>query len=115
MKMRCPSRENDRWEHALTCPLPRGTKFEFIELIRIDLFEFLDVLSTSPYTDSKSRASANKDIRRIAARLKELTRLRAKALNRALKAGRVEYVYLSDSGRAQDNPPSDPMWREAQL
>jgi hypothetical protein len=78
-------------------------------------FEYLDVLTTSPYTDARSRASTEKEIQRIAARLKELTPLRASALNIALKAGRVEYAYLVEAnGKAQDSPPASPMCHEAQ-
>ena len=114
MKKSYPSRKKSRWEHALTRPLSPHLKFELIELMRIDLFEFLDALTTSPYTDAASCASTNKDIQRVAARLKELTPHRAKALRAALKAGRIEYVYLPDLDTVHDRPPTDPMWHEAQ-
>lgn len=108
MKKTYPSRETDRWEHALTRPL-QGLKFEMLELMRADLFELLDVLTTCPYDDKESNKSRAKDLKRVAARLIELTPRRAKALRAALKAGRIEYVWLSDSkARSADRlpPPS---------
>ena len=59
--MQYPAREKDRWEHALTRPL-RGLKFEMLELMRMDLFEYLDVLTTSPYDDRKSRMGLARDL-----------------------------------------------------
>ena len=98
--MQYPAREKDRWEHVLTRPL-RGLKFEMLELMRMDLFEYLDVLTTSPYDDRKSRMGLARDLRRVAARLAELTPHRAKALGVAFDAGRVEYCCESD-----DSAPS---------
>jgi hypothetical protein len=95
MKKQYPPREKDRWEHALSRPL-RGLKFEMIELMRIDLFEYLDVLTTCPYDDKKSNRDRVRDLRRIAERLAELTPLRAKALGAAFDDGRVEYCWECD-------------------
>ena len=92
MKNTYPSREKDRWEHALTRPL-QGIKFEMLELMRTDLFEFLDVLTTCPYDDVRSNKERARDLQRVALRLTELTPRRAKALRAALKAGRVEYAW----------------------
>jgi hypothetical protein len=95
MKNPYPSRDKDRWEHALTRPLS-GTKFEMLELMRIDIIEYLDVLTTCPYDDEKSNKERARDLRRIALRLAELTPQRAKAMRAALRAGRVEYPSLPD-------------------
>jgi hypothetical protein len=97
MKNRYPSREKNMWEHALTRPL-QGIKFEMLELMRADLFEFLDALTTCPYDDDESNKSRAQDIQRIAQRLTELTPRRAKALRAALSAGRIEYTYDPDAG-----------------
>lgn len=93
MKKTYPSRDEDRWEHALLRPLSSRTKFELIELMRLDLFEYLDVLTTDPYTDKKCRASVDREILRTGERLRELTAWRAKALDVALRARRVEYSW----------------------
>jgi hypothetical protein len=84
-----PPRENDRWEHALSRPL-RGLKFEIIELMRMDLFEYLDVITTCPYDQKKYEKERVRDLRRVAARLAEMTPRRAKALRAAFAAGRIE-------------------------
>jgi hypothetical protein len=86
MKNGYPSREKDRWEHALTGPL-HGLKFEMLELMRADLFEFLDALTTCPYNDDESNKSRAQDIQRIGQRLIELTPRRAKELRAALECG----------------------------
>jgi hypothetical protein len=115
MKKPYPSREKSRWEHALTRPLSRNVKFEVLELMRIDLFEYLDVLTTDPYDDNKDRAWLNSEIQRIADRLKELTQRRAKALGAALKARRVEYMWLDDPEAALcGDPQPGVMWQPAQ-
>jgi hypothetical protein len=116
MKNRFPSRKKDRWEHALTRPL-RGLKFEMLELMRIDLFEYLDVLTTCPYDDLESNESRAKDFRRVAKRLAELTPRRAHAARVALKAGRVEYSWQPEDRVARSRksvPPTSPMWEQAQ-
>jgi len=116
MKKAYPSRKKSRWEHALRRPL-RGLTFETLELMRIDLFEFLDVLTTSPYDNRKSIDSRGKDIRRVATRLAELTTRRSRALRFALKAGRVEYAWETEDrerGSRKSAPPPSLMWDEAQ-
>ena len=95
MKKQYPTREKDRWEHALARPL-RGLKFEMIELMRMDLFEYLDVITTCPYDQKKYEKDRANDLRRIAARLAEMTPRRAKALRAALDAGRIEYSWAID-------------------
>jgi hypothetical protein len=102
MKKQYPTREKDRWEHALTRPL-RGISFETLELMRMDLFELLDVLTTSPYTDQKSMRHLARDLRRVTVRLMELTSYRARALYGARKAGRIEV-----SIETGDGPPPSP-------
>ncbi|MGA8669481.1 MAG: hypothetical protein WB679_06380 [Terracidiphilus sp.] len=92
MKKPYPSREKDRWEHALSRPL-RGLKFEVIELMRMDLFEYLDVITTCPYDQKKYDKNRARDLRRIAVRLAEMTPRRAKALRAALDSGRIEYSW----------------------
>jgi hypothetical protein len=88
MEQLYPSRKENRWEHALARPL-RGIKFETLELMRMDLFEYLDVLTTSSYDDKKSNKYRARELRRIALRLAGLTPRRAKAAQAAIKAGRV--------------------------
>jgi hypothetical protein len=116
MKSCFPSREKDRWEHALTRPL-RGLEFEMLELMRIDLFEFLDVLTTCPYNDRNSNRSRAKDLQRVARRLAELTPYRARAARAALEAGRIEYAWEAKE-RARHSGQSalniGPMWEQAQ-
>ncbi len=90
-----PPREKDRWEHALTRPL-RGLKFEMIELMRMDLFEYLDVITTCPYDQKKYEKERARDLRRIAARLAEMTPRRAKAARASLEAGRIGYEMCCD-------------------
>jgi hypothetical protein len=116
MKNAYPSREKCRWEHALTRPLFRNTTFEVIELMRADLFEYLDTLTTDPGDDTEDRTWLNNEIQRIADRLKELTPRRARAARAAMIAGRVEYAYVSHEEEAdrgpQCGPFSGPMWEE---
>jgi len=116
MKKAYPSREKDRWEHALARPL-RGLKFEILELMRIDLFEYLDVLTSCPYDDNESNEERAKDLRRVAERLAELTPRRARAARAALKAGRVEYAWEAEARAARSRksePPAGLMWEDAQ-
>jgi len=87
-----PSREKCRFEHALNRPLLRKTTFEVIELMRADLFEYLDILITDPGDDYKGRVWLNHEIQRIADRLKELTPRRARAARVAKEAGRIDYA-----------------------
>jgi hypothetical protein len=113
MKKTYANREKGRWEYALTRPLSR-IKFEELELMRADLFEYLDALTTDPYDDD--RAWLNSEIQRIADRLKELTPRRARTLSAALKAGRVEYAYVSHEEEADRGPQCGPFsgrsWEE---
>jgi hypothetical protein len=96
MKKQYPSREKSRWEHALTRPLS-GLKFEMIELMRMDLFEYLDVITTCPYDQKKYEKERARDLQRVAARLAEMTPQRAKALREAMEAGRIHFSWLLDS------------------
>jgi hypothetical protein len=115
MKKPYPSRKEDRWEHALTRPLTRSTKFELVELMRADLFEFLDVLTTCPYDDANCNKMRAQDIKRVCDRLTELTPRRAKALRAALKAGRVEQEendYDHDAPSWLCGPYSQQIWNE---
>lgn len=102
MKKTYPTREKNRWEHALVRPLHR-LPFEMIELMRADLFEYLDVLTTDPYKDKsrKDRIWRDREIQRIAARLKQLTPYRVRVLQSALEAGSVEWTYLSGKEAAR--------------
>jgi hypothetical protein len=110
-----PSREKDRWEHALRRPL-RGVSFEMLELMRMDLFEYLDVLTTCPYDDKESNKERAHDLLRIALRLAKLTPRRAKALYAAMEAGRVEYRLRSKNDPSPEPIASDAQeyWEEAQ-
>jgi hypothetical protein len=116
MKKTYPSREKCRWEHALTRPLFRNTTFEVIELMRADLFEYLDTLTTDPGDRTEDRTWLNNEIQRIADRLKELTPHRAGAARAAMKAGRVEYAYVSHEEEADRGPQCGPFsglaWEE---
>lgn len=112
-----PDRLKDRWEHALTRPLTRRTTYEVIELMRADLFEYLDVLTTDPYDDNPAgRAWRDNEIQRAADRLKELTPHRARAAQAAMKAGRVDYAYVVHPEEANRGPEcgpfSGPGWQE---
>jgi hypothetical protein len=94
MRKSYPSREKDRWDHALIRPLNR-VPFEMVELMRADLFELLDVLTTGPCSPG-SRAHVDADIQAVADRLKEMTPYRARALSAAMKDGRIEWVDPDD-------------------
>jgi hypothetical protein len=50
----------------------RGLRFEMLELMRVDLFEYLDVLTTSLYDDKKSKRDRTRDLRRIKCSTSEL-------------------------------------------
>jgi hypothetical protein len=92
MKKPNPSRARDKWQHALTRPLTHRTPYETIELIRGDLFELLDLLTTNIFNHPASWASNDAEIQRVADRLKELTPYRDRAARAALKAGRIDYA-----------------------
>lgn len=114
MKKSSPNREKDRWEHALTRPL-RGLPFEMIELMRADLFEYLDVLTTTPYSDRRSCAELASRIQKVANRLRKITLYRARALRAATKAGRVEWRFPSRAEAARMppcGPFSLPTWKD---
>lgn len=97
MKRPYPSREQDRWGHALTRPLSR-LQLAALELIRADLFEYLDLLTTNYYEsmapDLLNRNDA--EIQRAADRLKEITRYHSRALRAGIRGGTVECVSFSD-------------------
>jgi len=116
MKNAYPSREKCRWEHALRRPLFRNTTFEVIELMRADLFEYLDTLTTDPGNEGEGRDWLNNEIQRIADRLKELTPHRARAARAAMKAGRVDYacnLYPDEDYRGPHcGPFSGKAWEE---
>jgi hypothetical protein len=85
MKDAYPSRKKDRSEHALLRPITRRTKYEVIELMRADLFEYLDTLTTDFEDEDEGRDWLNNEIQRIADRLKELTPGRACAARVAMR------------------------------
>ena len=92
-------------------------RFELIELMRIDLFEYLDVLTTCPYDDDESNDGRAKKLRRVARRLAELTPRRARAVRAALKAGRVEYAWQAEERARRSRKPApetSPAWERAQ-
>lgn len=97
MKNRCPARQKDRFAHALTRPLNR-IPFEMVELMRADLFELLDILTTTPCT-AENHAYTDTEIQIVADRLKQLTCYRSEALERAIKARRVEFVNPDEAHR----------------
>jgi len=68
-----------------------------IELMRMDLFEYLDVITTCPNHQKKYEKERALNLRRVAARLAELTPHRAKALREAMEAGRIHFSWLLDS------------------
>jgi len=102
-----PARGKDRWEDALMLPL-RGLSFEMIELMRLDLFEYLDVITTSPYDQKKYEKERARDLQRVAARLAEMTPQLAKALRAALDAGQIEHSWVADSSET----PMPIAWEE---
>jgi hypothetical protein len=108
MPKKYPSRLADRWEHALLRPINRSTDYELIEVMRGDLFEFLDVITTSPYSDATYR---REKIQLIADRLVEITPIRAAALRRAYEQGTVE---RDDGDRElpKCGPFSVDLWRQ---
>lgn len=57
--------------------------------MRTDLFQYLDILSSQESDHPYMVANRNRQIERIAARLKELVPFRAKALDAAIEAGRI--------------------------
>jgi hypothetical protein len=118
MKKPYPSRAEDRWQHALTRPLTRRTPYETIELMRGDLFELLDILTTHFFDHPESRAANNADIQRVADRLKELTPHRDRAARAALRAGRIDYACNIDPDDDDPGPGCGPFsikgWEELQ-
>ena len=112
MKNAYPSREKDRCEHALVRPLTRSTTFEVIELMRADLFEYLDTLTTYSGDENEDRTWLNSEVQRIADRLKEMTPHRVRAARAAMKAGRIDYAYVlhPDEAGPQCGPFSAPAW-----
>lgn len=97
MKNSYPNREDDRWGHAFRRPLAR-LPFATLELIRADLFEYLDLLTTNYYQSMAPDVLARNDaeIQRAADRLKEMTRHHSRALRVGIRAGIVECVSFSD-------------------
>ncbi len=92
MKKPYPSRSKDKWQHALMRPLTRRTPYETIELMRGDLFELLDLLTTHFFEHPETRAANNVEIQHVADRLKAIGPYRDRALQAALKAGRIDYA-----------------------
>jgi len=116
MKKPYPSRAKDRWQHALTKPLTRRTPYETIELMRGDLFELLDILTTHFFDHPESHGANNDEIQRVADRLKELTPYRDQAARAALKAGRIDYACNIDPDDDDPGPRCGPFsikgWEE---
>lgn len=107
MKKPYPSRKESRWEHALTRPLNR-VPYEMLELMRADLFEYLDVLTTHFFDDPKTHASTNADIQRVANRLKEMGPYRNRAAQAALKARRIASVWDVEPEDDNESPCCGP-------
>ena len=41
--MKKPTRkQRDPWEHALTCPLPPTSSYQFLETLRLDVVKYLN-------------------------------------------------------------------------
>lgn len=116
MKNAYPSRTKDKWQHALTRPLTRRTPYETIELMRGDLFELLDLLTTNFFDHPESRAANDAEIQRVADRLKELTPYRDRAARAALRAGRIDYAINIDPDDDDPAPCCGPFsvkgWQE---
>lgn len=72
--------------------------FATLELIRADLFEYLDLLTTNYYESKAPDRFVENDaeIQHAADRLKEITRHHSRALRAGIKAGAVECVSFSD-------------------
>ena len=112
-----PDRHESEYDHALLRPL-KGLKFYEVELIRADLFRYLDGLTTECYESSAAPelfASKDAEITRTMERLKEVMRFRSAALLRGVKNGSVDYG-LMDHEECEEVPKvgpfSLPVWQE---
>jgi hypothetical protein len=116
MKNSYPSRAKDKWQHALTRPITPRTPYETIELVRSDLFELLDLLTTNFFDHPDSWAANNADIQDVADRLKEIAPYRDRAARAALKAGRIDYACNIDPDEYDPGPSCGPFsvkgWEE---
>jgi hypothetical protein len=111
-----PTREASRFDHALLCPL-RGLPFEQVELIRADLFEYLDFLTTALYASKAAEAlfaAKDAEIEHTADRLKEVMRYRSKVTIAGVKAGTIdsEVEGTEDEITPRCGPFSLPVWEE---
>lgn len=109
MPAKYPTRLEDRWKHALLRPIDEKTDYELIEVMRGDLFEWLDVMTTDPHDDDDTFLRT--EVHLIAKRLIEMTPIRAKALRRAFTAGTVE-MDLSHKELPKCGPFSVRLWRK---
>ena len=82
MKKPYPSRAKDKLQHALMRPLTWRTPYETIELMRGDLFELLDLLTTHFFEHPDTRAANNAEIQHVADRLKAIAPYRDRAASR---------------------------------
>jgi hypothetical protein len=96
-----PTRLESRYDHAFLRPLG-GLSFEILELIRADLFEYLELLTTALYECSASEAlfaAKCAEIQRTADRLKEVMRYRSKAAHARLKTRTIDHELLGRGRR----------------
>ena len=79
-----PTRAAGRFDHSLLCTLS-GLSCEQVELIRADLFDYLDKLTAGYSYGYPEKMLARKDdeIERTASRLKELMRYQGPLLGQA--------------------------------
>lgn len=85
MKKSYPRRKKDRRQHALLRPVSSRTPFAELELIRVDLLEYLDKATFGPWDDEELRLYVAEEIQQIADRLKELTPFMARHLRQLLR------------------------------
>jgi hypothetical protein len=88
MKKAYPTRKKDRRQHALLRPLSSRTPFATLELIRVDLLEYLDKATFGAWDDEELRLYVADEIQQIADRLKELTPIMARRLRPVLRPDR---------------------------
>ena len=103
------------WVHALKAPISRATKYEALELMRLDLLSHLDFVSGDCADDgAKARRWAKKTIEKITGRLLEISSLIVRAAQRAREDGRVEYDYEAERRGHVTDPAPERDWQRSQ-
>jgi hypothetical protein len=93
------------WDRALREPLPNRPKFALLEEFRMSLFYQLEVVTTNPHDhEDIFEKETSDEIDKIAARLKEITLRRPKAVRAALRAGQLEWVERVPCTKCRTDP-----------